>query len=127
MIQISKCLILTFGAFVFFSGTIMLFKPNLAREILKKFGSTNLINYGEITMRMIVGIALIYYSEFSKFPSILNISGWFMSVTALILYFVPRNLHHAFSVKCAEIIKPIYFQIIAPFAFILGYSIIYMV
>lgn len=105
----------------------MLFKPKKARTILREFASTNFKNYTEITIRLIVGIAFIFYSDFGKSPEIFKIFGWFMLITALILYFVPRKLHHNFSTRSADIIKPLYFRFISPFAFVFGGLIIYNV
>ena len=48
-----------------------------------------------------------------------------MSTTTLIQYAISRKLHHKFSMKSADILKPLYFQIISPFAFLLGGLIIY--
>ena len=50
---IAKWTVIIFGIFFICVGTIMLFKPQKAREILRKAGSTNFINYAEITLRMI--------------------------------------------------------------------------
>jgi hypothetical protein len=105
----------------------MFFNPRKARYILRKFASTNFINYTEITLRMSIGIALILYSNFCKFPETFKILGWFMLITALILYCIPRKLHHKFSIKSADIIKPIYFKFISPFAFLFGGFILYNV
>ncbi len=124
---LSKWIITLFGAFIIFVGFLMLFAPEKARATLRKAGSTNFINYAEITIRLIPAVALILYSDFSKFPLAFTIFGWFMLITSLILYFVPRKIHHAFSMKSAEMLKPIYFQLISPFAFLFGGLIIYSV
>ncbi|MNL28932.1 hypothetical protein D3C87_1505980 [compost metagenome] len=127
MTMIAKWIILLFGIFFISVGLLMLIAPKKAREILRKAGSTNFINYAEITIRMIPAIGLILYSDFSKFPDFFRIFGWFMLLTSLILYFVPRQLHHNYSLKCADIIKPLYFQLISPFAIFIGVVIIYSV
>ena len=126
-IEIGKWIVVLFGIFFICAASIMLFKPKIARETLRKAGSTNFINYAEITFRMIPAIGLILVADNSKFPEIFKIFGWFMLVTSFILYFVPRKLHHNFSNKCADILKPIYFQLISPFAFLFGILIIYFV
>jgi hypothetical protein len=105
----------------------MLFAPKKARETLRKAGSTNFINYGEITLRMIPAIGLIIYADYSKYPDVFKLFGWFMLGTSTILYFVPRRLHHAYSLKSADILKPLYFQLISPFAFLFGSVVIYCV
>lgn len=121
----SKYIVILFGAFFIFVGFLMLLRPKKARMILQLAGSTNVINYTEITLRFIIAIALILYADFSKQPEVFTILGWFMLITSLILYGVPRKLHHQFSLKSAEILKPFYFQLIAPFTFVIGGLIIY--
>lgn len=127
MTTIAKYVILFFGLFFIFIGFLMLFNPKKVRATLRMAGSTNLINYTEITLRMIPAIALIIYADLSKFSEVFKIFGWFMLATSLVLYFVPRNLHHNFSNKAADIIKPLCFQFISPFSFSLGAIIIYSV
>lgn len=127
MILIAKFIIIIFAIFIISSGLLMLFTPEKARQILRKAGSTNFINYAEITLRIIPAIGLILAAEVSKYPEFFKVLGWFMLITSLILYFVPRRLHHGYSVKCADIIKPLYFQIISPLAFLFGFILIYAV
>lgn len=124
---IAKYTIILFGLFFIFIGFLMFFNPKKARSILRKAGSTNLINYGEITIRMIPATALIIYANLSKFPEVFKIFGWFMLITSLVLYFVPKHLHHNFSNKAADVLKPLYFQFISPFSIIIGIVIIYSV
>ncbi|MCY7310372.1 MAG: hypothetical protein LH619_06310 [Chitinophagaceae bacterium] len=108
-------------------GFLMLIKPQKARAILRKAGSTNFINYAEITIRIIPAIGLILSADNSKFPDIFKIVGWFMLCTSLVLYFIPRQLHHNFSSKAADILKPFYFQLISPFSILFGILLIYCV
>jgi hypothetical protein len=127
MVTIAKWTIILFGLFIIYVGFLMLVAPKKARETLRKAGSTNFINYGEITLRMIPAIALIVYADYSRYPDVFKIFGWFMLGTSVILYVVPRRLHHAYSLKSADMLKPLYFQLISPFAFIFGSAIIYSV
>ena len=127
MIATAKIIVTLFGLFIIIAGFLMLLKPEKAREILRKFASTNFINYFEITIRLLVGIALILCADVCKSPYIFKILGWFMAITALILFVIPRKLHHKFSTGSADIIKPIYFRFISPFAFIFGGLIMYNV
>jgi hypothetical protein len=76
---------------------------------------------------MIPAIALIIAAPISRFPEILKIFGWFMLATSVVLYFVPRRIHHSYSLKWAERLKPSYIRWIAPFAFALGGAIIYSI
>ncbi len=76
---------------------------------------------------MIPAIGLILYSDYSKYADIFKIFGWFMLGTSLVLFFVPRKLHHSYSLKSADILKPLYVRLLSPFAFIFGSAIIYFV
>ena len=96
IIEITKWVLIFFGIFIIFIGFVMLINTKKARSTLRKAGSTNFINYSEITIRLVPAIALILYSEFSKFPGIFEILGRVMLVTSLILYLVPRKIHHKF-------------------------------
>lgn len=125
IIIMAKYVIILFGIFIIFTGFLMLLKPEKARKILRKAASTNFINYTEITIRLIPATALILYSDLCKFPEAFKLFGWFMLATSLILYIVPRKLHHNYSMKSADILKPIYLRLISPFAFLLGGLIIY--
>lgn len=125
IIEIAKWIVTLFGIFIIFSGFTMLFRPEKARATLRKAGSTNFINYAEITIRLLVSIAFILSSDVCISPEPFKILGWFMLVTSLILYAVPRKLHHNFSLKSADILKPTYFRLISPFAFLFGGLIIY--
>ena len=119
-----KYIVVLFGVFFIVVGLIMLFKPSIAQATLRKAGSTNLINYAEITLRIIPAIGLILAAPVSKYPNFLLVFGWFMLGTSLVLYFVPRRLHHHFSTKAADVLQPIYFQFISPFSILMGLFLI---
>ena len=125
MLTIAKFIVIAFGIFFIIVGIVMLFAPKKANQILRKAGSNNFINYAEITIRMIPAAALILYADFAKYPEIFKIFGWIMLFTSFILYFVPRQIHHNFSLKSADFLKPLYFQLISPFSFLIGSFLIY--
>ena len=127
MTTIAKYIVILFGIFLIGVGLLMLLKPEKAREYLKRAGSTNLINYSEITIRMIPAAGLILYSEFSKFPETFKYLGWLMIGTSVVLYFVPRRLHHRYALKCADILKPQLIKVTSPFSMLFGIAIIYSV
>ena len=127
MTIIAKYIVILFGIFLIGVGLLMLLKPAKAREYLRLAGSTNLINYAEITIRMIPAVGLVIYSEYSKFAEIFKYLGWFMIVTSLILYFVPRRLHHRYALMCADILTPRLIRVISPFSILFGTAVIYSV
>ncbi|HRF65774.1 MAG TPA: hypothetical protein PK850_07435 [Ignavibacteria bacterium] len=121
----AKWIVVLFGVYIVFCGVIMLVKPAKARELLRKAGSTNLINNGEITFRMILSLGLILAAELSRFPNIFSVTGWFMLFSSFILYLIPRKLHQSFSLKFAEFLTPNRFRILSPITFLLGSFILY--
>lgn len=127
MIIIAQSIVIIFGIFLLGVGFLMLLAPARARAILRKAGSTYLINYAEITIRMIPAIGLILYADFSKFPEGFRLFGWFMLLTSFVLYFVPRRIHHGYALKCADVLRPFYIRLLSPFSMIFGLAIIYSV
>lgn len=127
MVLLAKWAIVLFGVYIICAGFLMLFAPEKARMILRKAGSTNLINYGEITLRLIPGIAMIVYAEHSRHPNVLTTFGWFIVGTCLILYMIPKQWHHRYSLKSADMLKPLYFQLLSPLAFLFGAAVAYSV
>lgn len=127
MLTLAKVTVILFGLFFILVGVLMFFAPQKAREILRKAGSTNFINYAEITLRIFPAVAMIVYADYSKIPLVFSVFGGFMLATSLVLYFVPRTWHHKYSLKCADFLKPGYFQMIAPFSVTIGCGIIYCV
>lgn len=125
MITASQYIVFSFGLYIILIGFLMLFKPGTAREILKKAGSTNFINYAEISLRLLPASALILYADYARFPEFFQMLGWFMLLTSFVLYFVPRRLHHGYSLHCAALLKPTYIRLIAPFSFLFGALLIY--
>ncbi len=123
--EITKWIVISFGIFIILIGFLMLFNPKKARIILRKAGSTNFINYSEITIRLIPAIALILHADFAKYPEGFKILGWIMVITSFILFVIPKKTHHKFSMNSADRLKPIYFQFISLLAFIFGGLIIY--
>jgi len=127
MIIIAQCIVVLFGVFLIATGFLMLLAPERARNILRKAGSTNLINYGEITLRLIPAAAMIICADYSSYPLPFTLLGWFMVATSGVLYCIPKTLHHSFSLKSADMLKPLYVQMIAPFSMLFGGAVIYNV
>lgn len=127
MLLLAQYIIILFGIFFFFAGIVMLFKPSRFRQWVRMAGSTNFINYAEITLRLIPAAAMFYYAEETKFSVVFKIFGGFMMITSFVLYFVPRHHHHQLSLKFATFLKPFYFQLISPLAFLIGLFILYAV
>jgi hypothetical protein len=113
---VAKYIVLLFGFFIVAMGFLMLLNPKKARATLQKAGSTKFINYAEISIRLIPAIALIIAAPISRFPFFFEVFGWIMTLTSFVLFFVPRKLHHSFSMKSAEYLTPLFIRLISPSA-----------
>lgn len=127
MVIVAKWGVILFGIFIIGCGLLMLLRPKSAIAILSKAGSTNFINYAEITIRIIPAVCLIISADHSRYPFPFKLLGWFMIATSIILYLVPRKIHHAFSLRSAEFLKPLYFQFLSPLSVMFGLAMIYNV
>ncbi|WP_297761206.1 hypothetical protein [uncultured Muriicola sp.] len=124
---VAKYIVIAFAVFIIGAGFLMLLNPQKAREIIKKAGSTPLINYGELILRMIPAAGLILCATVSKFPQFFALLGWFMMGTSVFLMLLPRKYHHAYALKCADILTPARIRAIAPLSFIFGGFLLYAI
>ncbi len=105
----------------------MLCNPRDAKALLRKAGSNALINYGQITLRLLPAIALVIYAIYAKLPKLFFVFGWFMILTSFVLYLVPMKWHHDFAVKSSHKISCTQVRWFPPFAFCFGALMIYAV
>ncbi|RZS90635.1 hypothetical protein [Aquimarina brevivitae] len=125
---IAQYCVILFGLFLISVGILMLVNPSKARYYLRKAASTAFINYAEITIRMLPAGALIISAEIAKYPIVFQVLGWFMLATSLVLYTVPRKMHHQYALKSADILKPLWVRVLSPipilFGVFLGYAVL---
>jgi len=127
LIQLSLLIVVLFGLFFIVSGFLMLLRPEWVRRTIAKAGSTNLINYAEISLRLIPGAALILASDAANYPEPFWWAGWFIVASSGVLFFVPPRLHNAYSVRSAQMLTPTLLRIIFPFALLIGGCIVWNV
>jgi len=102
----------------------MLYRPFQALFALSKMASTNLINYTEITLRMITGIALVYVANSMDYTWFFNFFGWFLVISAAVLYAVPRQWHANYARYWAGKLTPLYVRALSPFSLVFGIFIL---
>jgi len=105
----------------------MFFNPEKARATIRMAGSTNFINYTEITIRLIPGIALLICAHLSKHALFFEGLGWIIVSTSVVLYTIPRTWHHQYAVKAADLLKPNYLRLVAPISILGGGFFIYSI
>ena len=115
------------GVWLIAVSCFMLARPQTALRCLGKMASTNLINYAEISSRMIWGIALVLAAELSKFPEVFRILGLFLAATSAVLFLVPRKWHAGYASYCSNRLSPPLVRIFAPFSLAFGIFLIYAI
>ena len=124
---IAKSIVVLFGIFLIGTGVLMLLAPRRAWNMLNKAASSPLINFAELTLRLIPAAGLILYASESKYPIALEWLGWFMAGTSLALMLLPRSWHYAYAQKCAALLPPYRTRLIAPLSFAFGGFILFAV
>lgn len=121
----AQILVLVFGGWLIAVGMLMLARPKKAIDLLAKAASTNLINYSEITLRLIAGGALVVGADQSKAPEVFHVAGWFIVVSSLILYLVPRRWHAKYAIWWSMTLSPLFVRITSPISLLVGAALIY--
>lgn len=112
-----------FSLFLVWSGVMMFFKPNKVKNIIGLAGSTLFVNYAELSIRLVIGIAFVFVK--TKYKLTYSYIGYFLIISALILMLVPIKKHNKFSLYASEKLKPIYLNFFAPISILMGILIIY--
>jgi hypothetical protein len=85
------------GVWLIGLGVWMAAAPRRALSALAAMGSGGAVHFGEMTIRLLIGAALVAAGPVSRFPQIIPLFGWFLIVSALVLMAAPRRWHAAYS------------------------------
>ena len=69
----------------------MLFRPARFLDHMQRYSHTASMHAMAVAVRVVLGIALIFYAEQSKFPLVLQILGWLSVIAAAILAVIPHK------------------------------------
>ena len=125
MTLVSQAIVILAAIWLIGVSIFMFAMPQIALKYLAKFASTNMINYGEITLRMIAGVAFVQFAPHSKFPLSFQSFGWILIVTSAILYLVPRKWHSAYAVYWSDNLTPLMVRLVSPLSLVAGVFLIY--
>ena len=85
------------GLYFIALGATALLAPAIAKRFLLGFASSPLTHYLELTVRLIVGGALLVQSPRMHFSALLELFGWVLVVTTACLLLIPWQWHHHFA------------------------------
>lgn len=118
--EIARGLTLGFGLWLVVLSLFMLLRPRRALHLLAQMGSTRVIHYGELGLRLLAGVSIILAAPGSQAPEILLPIGWFVAVSSLVLMLLPRAWHAAYSSWWASRIPPLAVSALAPLSICAG-------
>ncbi len=99
-------LIIIFGALNLLAGIVIVINPEVIfgflRNKLDKLG----LNILAIVVRLVLGVLLIYQSNVSKFPFVIEIIGWLSIVSAIFLAVIGRRNFNRLMSWALSLVKP---------------------
>ena len=117
-------LIMIFGALTLLAGIVIVINP----EFIFGFLRTNLdkieLHILAIVVRLILGVLLIYQSNVSKFPFVIEIIGWLSIVAAIFLAVMGRRNFTRLMSWALSLVKPLG-RVGGVFAAVFGAFLIY--
>ena len=120
-------IILLFGIFLIFSGTVLIVKPDYIINHFTKYGDSFSLHFFAVLVRVILGVAFLIGASGSKYPLIFQIFGWLSISAAIVLSVIGRE---KFKSSIKWVIKkqsPLFQRSMGFFAILLGWFFIYAV
>ncbi|WP_436355558.1 hypothetical protein [Brevundimonas sp. CEF1] len=124
---ISQGIVLLTGVWLIGISLMMLAAPRRALRALSAMGGSNAVHFGELGLRLLVGIAFVPAAAMSKAPMAISVIGWFLAASAVALMILPRRWHSAYSTYWAGRIPVLAVRLMAPLSVIAGIVLIWIV
>jgi hypothetical protein len=105
----------------------MLIQPRQALKALAHMGGSPTVHIGEMAVRILAGVAMVFAAPASRFPVTIAVIGSFLIVSALVLLLLPRRWHAAYSTWWSRRIPVAAVRLIAPMSGAMGVALIWIV
>ena len=80
-------IIIIFGALTCLAGIVILINPEIIFGVLRAHSSRIELYVAVVVIRLVPGVLLIYQSDVSRYPVVIEIIGW-LSITAAVFFTV---------------------------------------
>ncbi|NBC03823.1 MAG: hypothetical protein GVY20_08990 [Bacteroidetes bacterium] len=117
-------LIILFGVLIILAGIGILIKPDSIFDYLKRESDNYKLHIFAITLRLFLGILLIYYASISHYPIAIETLGWFAIIAAVALILIGHDNFRKLIDWAVNFIKPFRY-LGAILALLLGGFLIY--
>lgn len=124
---VSQWLVVLAGLWLIGLGVFMLIQPRQALAALGQMGGSPTVHIGEMAVRILAGIAMVFAAAASRFPVAIAAIGGFLIVSALVLLLLPRRWHSAYSTWWSRRIPAPAVRLIAPMSWAMGGVLIWIV
>jgi hypothetical protein len=84
-------LIIIFGALTLFAGIVIVINPEVIFGFLRNNLDKLVLHILAVVIRLVLGALLIYQSNISKFPFVIEVIGWLSIVAAIFLAVMGRR------------------------------------
>lgn len=115
------------GVWLIGLGVYMLIQPRQALAALGQMGGSPTVHIGEMAMRILAGVAMVFAAAGSRYPLAITVIGGFLVASALVLLILPRRWHAAYSTWWSRRIPVAAVRLIAPVSWAMGGALIWIV
>ncbi len=99
-------LIIIFGALNLLAGIVIVINPEVIFGFLRNNLDKLELHILAIVVRLVLGVLLIYQSNVSKFPFVIEIIGWLSIVAAIFLAVIGRRNFNRLMSWALSLVKP---------------------
>ena len=100
-------LIIIFGALTLLAGIVIVINPEVIFGFLRNNLDKLVIHILAVVIRLVIGALLIYQSNISKFPFVIEVIGWLSIVAAIFLAVMGRRNFNRLMSWALSLVKPI--------------------
>jgi hypothetical protein len=99
-------LIIIFGALTLLAGIVIVINPEVIFGFLRNNLDKLVLHILAVVVRLVIGVLLIYQSNVSKFPFVIEIIGWLSIVAAIFLAVMGRHNFNRLMSWALSFLKP---------------------
>jgi len=100
-------LIIIFGALTLLIGIVIVINPEVIFGFLRNNLDKLVLHILAVVIRIVLGALLIYQSNISKFPLVIEVIGWLSIVAAIFLAVMGRRNFNRLMSWALSLVKPI--------------------
>lgn len=83
--------IVIFGVLTLFAGVTIIIDPAIIFGFLRRYSKNLGLQILAVSVRLVVGILLIYLADISRFPLAIEVLGWLSIIAAITFAIIGRN------------------------------------